>query len=253
MLRAAPPVAVVAGSVDRPYPRQHAGLWARVAEAGAVLSEAPRGSADLGWRFPQRNRIMAGMVDVVVVVECHPNGGSMHTVQAAARRGVPVGAVPGSVRSPASAGTNALLADGCFVVRDTPDVLVAVGLATASSTSPMRPVPTTLPAQGSSPGTDGRSGAWVAEPASRGTAVVAIEAGAGGEPGKGRDGGGDEHAVLEALGWERCSLELLLRRTGLALGVLSATLERLRGDGLVVGSGGAWERASPGPPSLGGP
>jgi DNA processing protein len=132
--RAAPPFAVVAGSVAAPYPRQHAGLWRRVADAGAVLSESPIGAADLAWRFPMRNRIIAAVSDVVVVVECHPRGGSLHTVEAATARGVPVGVVPGSVRSPASAGTNALLADGCFVVRDAADVLVAVGLSSAAAT-----------------------------------------------------------------------------------------------------------------------
>ncbi|MGH9088059.1 MAG: DNA-processing protein DprA, partial [Acidimicrobiales bacterium] len=140
---AAPPVAVVAGGLDHAYPRRHALLWRRVAEAGAVLSEAPVGAADLGWRFPQRNRIIAALAHVVVVVECHATGGSLHTVRAATRRSVPVGAVPGSVRSPASNGTNDLLADGCFVVRDATDVLVALGLARAGATSPRR-----LPAQG---------------------------------------------------------------------------------------------------------
>ncbi|MGH9083247.1 MAG: DNA-processing protein DprA, partial [Acidimicrobiales bacterium] len=129
--KAAPPVAVVAGGLDSPYPRRHGPLWRRVAAAGTVLSEAPVGAADLGWRFPQRNRILAALADVVVVVECHATGGSLHTVRAATRRGIAVGAVPGSVRSPASSGTNDLLADGCFVVRDATDVLVAIGLARA--------------------------------------------------------------------------------------------------------------------------
>lgn len=244
--RAAPPVAVVAGSVATPYPRQHAGLWRRVSQAGAVLSEAPLDSVDLGWRFPQRNRIMAAIADVVVVVECHPSGGSMHTVQAAAQRGVPVGAVPGSVRSPASAGTNALLADGCFVVRDASDVLVAVGLATASAPAPPGRGPTRSPMVG-----------WVAASISASSAEARSGPGAmaeaDGEAEAGRRGAGRDtrrDAVLEALGWERCSVDQLLRRTGMELDELSLALERLRDDGLVEGAGGAWERTSADPRNL---
>lgn len=234
-VRSAPPVAVVAGSVASPYPRQHAGLWRRVAEAGAVVSEAPLDAADLAWRFPQRNRIMAAMADVVVVVECHPSGGSMHTVQAAARRGVPVGAVPGSVRSPASAGTNALLADGCFVVRDVSDVLVAVGLATAGSSS--RPL--------ALPGLEDPAAGTVAA-ASAGGDVAGAQPPSG--PSTGAATGSRADRVLDALGWERCSVDQLLRRTGLGLDELSLALERLRAAGIVEGAGGAWERTVSGAP-----
>jgi DNA processing protein len=105
----APPVAVVGSGLDVVYPRQHARLWGRVAAAGAVLTEAPLGAGPEAWRFPLRNRVIAGLADVVVVVESHERGGSRHTVDAAIERGRTVMAVPGSVRSPASAGTNALL------------------------------------------------------------------------------------------------------------------------------------------------
>lgn len=221
---AGPPVAVVAGAVDAPYPRQHTGLWWRVAEAGAVLSESPADSADGGWRFPMRNRIIAALADVVVVVECHARGGSLHTVQAAAKRGIPVGAVPGSVRSPASAGTNALLADGCFVVRDVSDVLVAVGLATAS-------LPIRRP--------EGCGGERVEE----GIAESEVEQSADDAD----DGSQEEDPVLaivlDAIGWERCSLEDVLARSGLALDVAAGALERLRAQGRLHGVGGWWERA----------
>ena len=112
----APPIAVVAGGLDDPYPRRHARLWARVAEQGAVYSESPAGVRTEKWRFPVRNRLLAMLSDVVVVVESRHRGGSMYTVAAAAERGIPVGAVPGSIRSQTSEGTNSLLADGCFPV-----------------------------------------------------------------------------------------------------------------------------------------
>jgi DNA processing protein len=124
----APPIAVVAGGLDDPYPRRHARLWARVAEQGAIYSESPAGVPTEKWRFPVRNRLLAMLSDVVVVVESRHGGGSMHTVAAAAERGTPVGAVPGSIRSPASEGTNGLLADGCFPVCAVGDILTALSL-----------------------------------------------------------------------------------------------------------------------------
>jgi DNA processing protein len=124
----APPVAVVGTGLDVLYPAQNSHLWRAVAAKGAVLSEYPAGTPPERWRFPARNRIIAALADVVVVVESHAAGGSMHTVEAALERDRTVMAVPGSVRSPACAGTNALLAAGSPPARDATDVLVALGL-----------------------------------------------------------------------------------------------------------------------------
>src|SRR3984957_14872146 len=124
----APPIAVGAGGLDDPYPRRHARLWSRVAEQGAVYSESPAGVPTEKWRFPVRNRLLAMFSDVVVVVESRHRGGSTYTVAAAAERGTPVGAVPGSIRSPTSEGTNSLLADGCFPVCTVADILTALSL-----------------------------------------------------------------------------------------------------------------------------
>ena len=125
----APPVAVVGTGLDVVYPSEHRVLWERVVSEGVVLSEAPLGTKPRPRVFPARNRIIAALSDVVVVVECHGRGGSLHTVEAAARRSIPVCAVPGGVHSPASFGTNGLLVDGCTPVRDVDDVLVALSLA----------------------------------------------------------------------------------------------------------------------------
>lgn len=130
---AAPPVAVVATGLDVTYPTRNEGLWGGVVSRGVVFSEAALGTPPLPWAFPARDRIIAGLSDVVVVVECHGSGGSMSTVEAAARRSIQVCAVPGSVRSRASDGTNGLLVDGCTPVRDATDVLVAVELACAGT------------------------------------------------------------------------------------------------------------------------
>ena len=126
------PIGVVGCGLDVVYPARHRDLWTAVAAEGLLLSEAPLGIRPAGWRFPARNRIIAALADVVVVVESHAIGGSLHTVAEAERRDIPVLAMPGSVRSAAAAGTNQLLAEGCHPVRDTTDVLVALGLTPAA-------------------------------------------------------------------------------------------------------------------------
>jgi DNA processing protein len=136
-----PPLGVVGSGLDVVYPRRHVRLWADVGERGLLLSEAPLGARPEPWRFPVRNRVIAALAEVVVVVESHPRGGSLHTVDAALARDRAVMAVPGSVRSPASALPNALLADGCAPVRDALDVLVALGLS-CSPPAPQPPRPT---------------------------------------------------------------------------------------------------------------
>lgn len=135
------PVAVVGTGLDVVYPRRHAGLWERVAEAGALVSEYPLGVTPERWRFPARNRLIAALAEVVVVVESAVAGGSMHTVDAALERDRVVLAVPGPVRSPASAGTNGLLAAGCPPCRDAGDVLVALGLTTTTAAVPVADAP----------------------------------------------------------------------------------------------------------------
>ncbi|MBV8982099.1 MAG: DNA-protecting protein DprA, partial [Acidimicrobiia bacterium] len=125
---AAPPVAVVGSGLDVVYPRCHAQLWHEIGEAGVVLSEAPLGARPEPWRFPARNRILAALADVLVVVESRAKGGSWHTVKAADTRDVTVMAVPGPVSSPASSYTNELLFTGSSPARDVDDVLVALDL-----------------------------------------------------------------------------------------------------------------------------
>lgn len=126
---AAAPVGVVGSGLDVVYPASQHKLWHAVGEAGVLLSEAPLGARPERWRFPARNRIIAALADLVVVVESHRVGGSLHTVDEADRRSIDVMAVPGSVRNTAAVGSNALLAEGRAPVRDVEDVLVALGLS----------------------------------------------------------------------------------------------------------------------------
>jgi DNA processing protein len=123
-----PPVAVVGSGLDVVYPRCNEGLWEAVAERGLLCSEGPPGTRPAAHRFPARNRVLAALADVVLVVESRVRGGSLLTVTEAQQRGVPVMAVPGSVRSPASEGTNLLLVDGAIPAVDVVDVLIALGL-----------------------------------------------------------------------------------------------------------------------------
>lgn len=131
----APVVGVVGSGLDVVYPRGNRDLWDSVSTSGTLLTEAPLGAEPEGWRFPARNRLLAALADVVVVVESKRTGGSMHTVEEAIRRAVTVMAVPGSVRNPAASGTNLLLSEGCPTACSTEDVLVALGLATAGASA----------------------------------------------------------------------------------------------------------------------
>lgn len=134
----APPVAIVGSGIDVVYPTRHRELWHQIADVGAVLTEAPLGARPDAWRFPARNRLIAAMAELVVVVESRAAGGSLLTVDQAIRRGVDVMAVPGSLRNGAAIGTNQLLADGCGPVRDAEDICMALGLSTdrVGSTEP---------------------------------------------------------------------------------------------------------------------
>lgn len=124
------PIGVVASGLDVVYPREHTALWNAVAECGALLSEVPPGTAPEPYRFPMRNRIIAGLSEVLLVVESRETGGSLITATEAALRNVLVMAVPGAVRNRAARGTNDLIRDGCPIATDARDVLVALGLDT---------------------------------------------------------------------------------------------------------------------------
>ncbi|HVT78186.1 MAG TPA: DNA-processing protein DprA [Acidimicrobiales bacterium] len=125
------PIGVVATGLDVVYPRRHRSLWDRVARSGLLVSEEPPHTRPTQWGFPRRNRIIAALSEIVVVVESSAKGGSMHTVDAALARGVNVMAVPGPVGAVTSDGTNRLLVDGVPPVTCTDDVLLALGLETS--------------------------------------------------------------------------------------------------------------------------
>ncbi len=119
-------IAVLGCGPDVAYPASHRSLWRQICETGLVLSELPPGAPPWKWTFPARNRIMAALAGMTVVVEAATRSGSLITIDLAADLGRDLGAVPGPVTSRASAGPNDLLAGGAHVIRDAQDVLDAM-------------------------------------------------------------------------------------------------------------------------------
>ena len=117
------PVAVLACGPDVAYPRRHRGLHREVRERGLVLAELPPGTHPFRWSFPARNRIMAGLARMTVVVEAADPSGSLITSDFARDLGRSVAAVPGHVTSRVARGTNGLLRDGAVPITGPRDVL----------------------------------------------------------------------------------------------------------------------------------
>jgi DNA processing protein len=124
-------VAVLGCGIDRDYPRSHTELARRIRERGAVVSEYPPGIEPAPWRFPARNRIIAGLCGATVVVEARERSGALITADFALELGREVFAVPGEITSALSAGTNDLLRQGAAPLLAAGDVLAALGLEPA--------------------------------------------------------------------------------------------------------------------------
>ncbi|MGH7051688.1 MAG: DNA-processing protein DprA [Acetobacteraceae bacterium] len=116
-------IAAVAGGLDVPYPPQHRDLQAAIAKQGAVISEAPLGTAPQARHFPRRNRIIAGLVLGVVVIEAAPLSGSLITARLALECGRELYAVPGSPLDPRTRGSNDLIRQGAHLVETAADVV----------------------------------------------------------------------------------------------------------------------------------
>jgi DNA processing protein len=119
-------VAVLAGGADHVYPRARAGLHRQIAAEGLVVSELPPGTRPQRWCFPARNRIMAGLAAMTIVVEGTVSSGSLITAGFAAELGRDLGAVPGQVTSSLAAGPNGLIAEGACMVRSAADAIDAL-------------------------------------------------------------------------------------------------------------------------------
>ncbi len=146
-------VAVLAGGPDISYPAQNQDLFREILSYGVSISELPPGMPAARWRFVARNRIMAAMSSLVVVVESHAEGGALHTVHQAEIRGIPVAAVPGSVTSSASEGCNALIKAGrAHLVTGADDIISLLGCTGRESLLPNVTAPAgLLPSPAASP------------------------------------------------------------------------------------------------------
>lgn len=116
-------IGVLACGPERAYPKTNAALHRRLWETGVLISELPPGSGVYRWGFPARNRIMAALAELTVVVEAADPSGSLITARFAAQLGRDVAAVPGRANARGSAGSNRLLRDGAHVVLEAGDVL----------------------------------------------------------------------------------------------------------------------------------
>ncbi len=118
-----PTVAVLGNGVDRVWPRGHEELFQRIAGQGALISEYPLGTPGTAWRFPRRNRIIAGLVRRVVVMESPLKGGSMHTARFAMEMGRELWALPGRIDEKLCQGSNRLLFEGAVPLVGLPEFL----------------------------------------------------------------------------------------------------------------------------------
>ena len=129
-------VAVLGCGIDRDYPAAHAQLARQIAERALVVSEYEPGVEPAPWRFPARNRIIAGLCLATIVVEARERSGALITADFALDEGREVFAVPGEITSSLSAGTNALLRLGATPLTSHVDVLESLGI---ERPDPMRP------------------------------------------------------------------------------------------------------------------
>jgi len=121
-------LAVLGCGIDRDYPASHRELAARICDQGVIVSEYAPGVEPAPWRFPARNRIVAGLARATVVVEARERSGALITADFALEQGREVFAVPGEITSALSAGTNDLLRQGAAPLLAARDVLFALGL-----------------------------------------------------------------------------------------------------------------------------
>lgn len=141
-----PTITVLAGGADVAYPASKRSLHRELVRSQAAVSEMPPGFKPFRWCFPARNRTIAGLASMTVVVEATERSGSLITADLAQGLGRAVGAVPGPVTAARCAGTNALLRDGAFVIRDAQDALdEALGIGVATALKGRRPEDLTAP------------------------------------------------------------------------------------------------------------
>lgn len=201
-------IAVLAGGVDVIYPAENAALAARIAEAGALVSEQPPGTEPAARHFPTRNRIVSGLSQAVVVIEAAHRSGTLITARNALDQGREVMAVPGHPMDARAAGCNALIRDGATLVRSAADV--------ADALAQTRPLAPALP---------------------RATDAAPVPLTARPDPVPTRDSGGPvhlEHSILTRLGPSPTDENDLIRDLGVPAATASAVILSLELQGRVT-------------------
>jgi DNA processing protein len=198
-------VAVVGTGLDRVYPKQHRVLAHRIAQRGILLSEYALGTPPLAANFPRRNRILSGLTRGTLVVEAALQSGSLITARLAAEQGKEVFAIPGSIHSTQSRGCHALIKQGAKLVENAQDVLEELQWASPENATE-----------------------FIADNADKTRNEGTFQA---------------EDPLLQALGFDACSLDALQARTGMGTAALQARLMEYELVGQVVRlPGGLFQR-----------
>ncbi len=204
-------VAVMGTGIDLVYPAHHHALAHQIAASGAIVSEWSLGAPARAAHFPQRNRLIAGLTQGVLVIEAAAQSGSLITARLAIEAGREVFALPGSIHSPLSKGCHRLIKEGAQLVESIQDVLDAL--------QPAQALPSTA--------------AHRSQPVRR---EAAFEAGAEQDASERpvQNLSPVQQRVLEALGYDPHPLETLVACTGLESSMLQATLFELEMEGWVA-------------------
>lgn len=203
-------LAVLGTGADVLYPRRNRGLAGRLVEQGAIISELPLGTPPSRFQFPRRNRLVAGLVQGVLVVEAATRSGSLITARLASEMGREVFAIPGSIHSPLSRGCHALIRQGAKLTEEVDDILVELA---------------PLAGEGVRFGPIGRES----------VTPSAVEAPIPAHV--------DERRILDALGYDPLSVDELAQRTRLGSDVLLGVLLLLELNGRIARlDGGRFQR-----------
>jgi DNA processing protein len=199
-------VAVCGTGLDRLYPARHRELAREIAARGVIVSEFPTGTPALAENFPRRNRIISGLSLGVLVVEAAPQSGSLITAKLAAEQGREVFAIPGSIHSPMSRGTHALIRTGAKLTESVHDILEELAAQLGETFAP---------------------------PRERAAA-----------PGPKLDP--QRQRVLDAVGFEPTTFDRLVERLAMPVDALCSALLTLELDGCIATApGGAYQRRAP--------
>ncbi|MEN4903841.1 DNA-processing protein DprA [Luteimonas sp. TWI1416] len=208
-------VAVLGSGIDQPYPRCNAGLHARIAVEGAVVSEYPPGTPARRAQFPSRNRIVASLALGTLVVEAAYRSGALITARLAGEAGREVFAIPGSIRNPKARGCHRLLRDGAMLVESPDEVSAALGPVAADLADALR----------------GRLAAPIEDEAAAPAPAVPSS-----DP--------DYNRLWQALSHDPSGMDELIARTGLTVARASAMLLAMELDGRLDVAHGRYCRKS---------